>query len=102
MEHGVDRRQLEQAVRSKLAAYGIDAKNFFIDWDARTIVVICGHITGRMKIFMSDGSMSLGTLVRDSMVSAHKLTVGKEKLGLIVVYCKGCLESGLRMMLGSE
>jgi len=98
----VNRSELERVVRSKLADYGVDATNFFIDWDLKTIVVICGHITGKMRLFMSKGGVSLGTVVRDSLVSAHRLNIGGERFGLMVVYCKICFDKGLKMMLGRE
>lgn len=98
----MNRSELERVVRSKLADYGVDATNFFIDWDLKTIVVICGHITGRMKLFMSKGGVSLGAVVRDSLVSAHRINVGGERFGLMVVYCKICFEKGLKMMIGGE
>ncbi len=97
-----DRFELERAVRSKLADYGVEPANLFIDSDLKTIIVICGHITGKMKLFMSKGAVSLATVVRDSLVSAHKISIGGQRFGLIVVYCKICFDQGLKMMLGGE
>jgi hypothetical protein len=99
---GIDRSRLEKLVRSKLADYGIDASNFYVDPEKKSIIVLCSHITGKMKLFISRGRISLGSVVRDSMVSAHGLNIGGEKFGLIVIYCKDCFEKGLRMMIGEE
>ncbi len=100
LEPGMDRSRLESVVKGKLADYGIDAKNFYIDWDLKTIIVLCRHITERMKIFMSKDSMSLGGFVRDLMVTAHRVKIGGQEFGLVVIYCKKCLDGGLKMMLG--
>ena len=97
-----DRAVLEKRVKEILASYGIDAKNVYIDRERRTILVICGHITSRMKLFMSAGAISLGAVVRDSLVSVHRVKVSGETFGLIVIYCKQCFDKGLRMMLEGE
>jgi len=99
LDGDVDRGALEERVKGILASYGIDAKNLFVDWELKTIVVICGHITSRMKLFMSKGTVSLGAVIRDSLVSAHRIKVSNDTFGLIVIYCKQCFDKGLRMML---
>ncbi len=96
----IDRSQIEGAIRAKLAEYGIEASNFFIDWDLKTVVVLCSHITSRMRLFMSRDAVSLGGVVRDSLVSAHRIRIGGEKFGLVVMYCKKCFGSGVKMLLG--
>jgi len=93
------RSRLESAVKTRLGGYGIETENVFVDWEKRTILVLCSHITRRMKIFMSQGNLSLGTMVRDSMVTAHRTTFEGEEFGLVVIYCKECFDAGLRMML---
>lgn len=102
MGHEIDRSSIERAISAKLADYGIDAKNFFIDWDLKTVIVLCSHITSRMKIFMSRGTVSLGGVIRDSMVSAHRIQIGGQRFGLVVLYCKKCFGTGVKMLLGEE
>lgn len=100
MGQGIDRGQLEEAVRSRLSEYGIAAKNIYVDNEMRMVVVLCTHITGRMKLFLSDGAVSLGGFARDTMVSAHRVKVGGQSFGMMIIYCKKCFESGLKLLLG--
>ncbi len=102
MASPVGREALEKALRSRLADYGVDASNFFIDWELKTVVVLCVHITSKMKIFMSKGTLSLGSVVRDTLVTAHRIEVGGQRFGLLVVYCKACFDSGVRMLFGES
>ena len=99
MESEADRERLESTVKARLAEYGIDVRNLFIDWELKTIVALCSHITGKMKIFMSKGNVSLGGVVRDSMVSAHRIRVEGQPYGLVVIYCRDCFDKGVRMLL---
>lgn len=94
----VDRQKLECTVRARLNEYGIESNNIFIDGELKTVIVLCKHITGKMKIFISRGSMALGGVVRDSMVSAHRIRVGNVTWGLMVIYCRACFDSGVRML----
>jgi hypothetical protein len=94
----ISRQELECAIRARLEEYGIESKDIYIDEELKMVTVLCMHITGRMKIFMSGGSMALGGVVRDSMVSAHRIMVGNGIWGLIVIYCKACFDKGIRML----
>jgi hypothetical protein len=87
---------------SKLAEYGIQASNFFIDWDLNTAVILCTHVTSRMKLFMSQGNVSLGGVARDTILTAHRVKVGGVDFGLLVIYCKKCFENGARMLFGES
>jgi hypothetical protein len=98
LESDADRQQLESSIRAKLADYGIETRNIFIDWELKTIIALCSHITGKMKLFMSKGNVSLGGVARDSMVSAHRIRIGDHVYGLMVIYCKDCFDKGVRML----
>ena len=98
MESEADRERLESTVKARLAEYGIEAKNIYVDWDLSTVIVLCRHITGGMKVFMSKGNVSLGGTARDSMVTAHRIRVGERAYGMLVIYCKACFNKGVRML----
>ena len=98
MDSDVDRDKLESSIRNRLADYGIETKNFFIDRELKTVIALCSHITDKMKMFMSKGNISLGGVVRDTLVSAHRISVGGQTYGLMVIYCRDCFDKGVKML----
>ena len=102
MGQGIDRRRLEEAVRDRLSEYGIAAKNIYVDDEMRMVIVLCSHITERMRLFLSDGAVSLGGIARDTMVSAHRVKVEGESFGMMIIYCKKCFDEGLKLLLGGS
>jgi hypothetical protein len=94
----IGRQELESTIRSRLEEYGIESRNIYIDAELRTVIALCMHITGGMKIFMSGDNMALGGVTPNSMVSAHRIRAGNGVWGLIVIYCKSCFDKGVRMM----
>jgi hypothetical protein len=98
LDSDVDRQKLESSIRDSLTEYGIDARNLFLDRELKTVIVLCSHITDKMKIFMSKGNISLGGVARDSLVSAHRISVGGQPYGLMVIYCKECFDKGVKML----
>lgn len=102
LDSGERRQQLERAIEAKLGERGIEVGKVFLDPEKNTVIVFCSHITEGMKLFMTTGAVSLGSTVRDSMVSAHRAVVDGEKMGLMVVQCKECSKGGLSLLLGGD
>jgi hypothetical protein len=98
LDSDADRQKLESSIRNRLADYGIETRNLFVDRELKTVIALCSHITDKMKIFMSKGNISLGGVVRDSLVSAHRISVGGQPYGLMIIYCRDCFDKGVKML----